>query len=531
MKRVLKKFMTIVLIVALCFALSGETDVKAATNPYPINGINGSTGAYSNCTWTVWKLVYENLGIALPGWGNAGSWYASARNAGYSVGSTPAANSIKVTSGHVAFVTAVSSDGKQVYVKEGGYGTGSNLGYHEGYVNAYPTNLVGYIYLQGNSQIESEIIVNDFHVGEFWDGGFTILSNVTSNVGIKSVQYAVWTLKENNGTDQDDIVWYNGNCTDGNNYYWSRINISSHNNEKGAYRIHAYMYDNNNKLHVETLDFDFSKGGEIYYDNYQVGEFWSGGFTVMVHTISNSTIESVRYAVWTSKAGQDDIKWYNGYCTDGNDYYWARINISDHNNEKDEYIVHAYIKNKDAKEISISLSFNFAEVTATPTPKPTARPTEAPTLKPTARPTEAPTLRPTAKPTEAPTVTPAVEPEVQQTVDPTVNPTINPVQNLTAKPIESISDKPVKIDYLSVKNNKKRAITVKYNKVSNAKSYIIQYSTDKKFKKAVYIKTTKKLSCKIKKLKKGKNYWVRVCAVNKGLQGVWSKVKKVKVKK
>lgn len=76
----------------------------------------------------------------------------------------------------------------------------------------------------------------------------------------------------------------------------------------------------------------------------------------------------------------------------------------------------------------------------------------------------------------------------------------------------------------------KKQLTVKFAKVKNAKSYKVQVSTDKKFKKNVITKTTKSTSLTIKKLKTNKKYYVRVQAVAGKKTGAYSAVKNVKVK-
>ena len=88
--------------------------VSAASNPYKQSGPYGT-----NCTWYAWKMAYEKAGITLPGWGNAKEWYSDAKNAGYSVGTTPKANSIIVwggwtSYGHVGYVEKIS--GNTLYV-------------------------------------------------------------------------------------------------------------------------------------------------------------------------------------------------------------------------------------------------------------------------------------------------------------------------------------------------------------------------------------------------------------------------------
>lgn len=81
----------------------------------------------------------------------------------------------------------------------------------------------------------------------------------------------------------------------------------------------------------------------------------------------------------------------------------------------------------------------------------------------------------------------------------------------------------------------RKSLTVKWSKDSKADGYQIQYSTSSKFKKATTVTFSKKTVKKtIKKLKKGKKYYVRIRAYkkigNKKYYGTWSKVKNVKVK-
>lgn len=90
-----------------------------------------------------------------------------------------------------------------------------------------------------------------------------------------------------------------------------------------------------------------------------------------------------------------------------------------------------------------------------------------------------------------------------------------------------------KIKY--AKNSKKKTIKIAISKTKNAKSYTIQYATNSKFKGArkitIKAKKTKTTTVSIKNLNKKKTYYIRVKAVNGDIQGSWSKVKKVKVKK
>ena len=139
------------LLILICF-LSFTLSVNAATNPY---------GKYQDlygvktvrCTWYAWEQAYTNAGVALPGWGNAQTWYNSAAMAGYSVGKEAASNSIAVWSssdsyGHVAYVVLVDESGEYMTVNEGGIPTEENEGIVIGSkLSTSTSNLIGFIYL------------------------------------------------------------------------------------------------------------------------------------------------------------------------------------------------------------------------------------------------------------------------------------------------------------------------------------------------------------------------------------------------
>lgn len=107
-----------------------------------------------------------------------------------------------------------------------------------------------------------------------------------------------------------------------------------------------------------------------------------------------------------------------------------------------------------------------------------------------------------------------------------------------AKKTITLTVKPVKTKIASVKSAKSKNMVVKWKKDTKATGYVIQYSTDKKFKKGVKTVTitkNKTTSKTIGKLKGGKNYYVRVCTYKKSngkqIKGSYSAVKSIKVKK
>lgn len=110
--------------------------------------------------------------------------------------------------------------------------------------------------------------------------------------------------------------------------------------------------------------------------------------------------------------------------------------------------------------------------------------------------------------------------------------TVNTVSNNTSS--NSVSASPKKAKIKKLKNVKGNKVTVKLKKIKNANGYQIKYSTDKKFRKSKTV-TSLKLTYTIKKLKAKKTYYVKARAYkNKGNRkkyGVWSTVKKVKIRK
>lgn len=140
----MKKKILILPLIALIMLLLLSIKSFAMTNPYPVDGIDGSKGEYSNCTWTVWKIVKDDLKIELPSWSSAGKWYDNAKKSGYAVGSDPEMYSIACFTSHVAYVQEVN--GSKVFVREGGWGKGANRGYNERWVDSSKVNK-GFIYL------------------------------------------------------------------------------------------------------------------------------------------------------------------------------------------------------------------------------------------------------------------------------------------------------------------------------------------------------------------------------------------------
>ena len=156
------------------------------------------------------------------------------------------------------------------------------------------------------------------------------------------MRYAVWT--ENNG--QDDLQWYNGNCTDGNDYYWARVNFADHKNEKGKYIIHMYAYDTAGKLTNPGISFVFPETGPTV-TNVNVSNISSAGYTITCSVSADVGVARVQFPTWTEKDGQDDLasEWWTNTKVRGTINgitVTFRVNTSEHNREVGKYITHLY---------------------------------------------------------------------------------------------------------------------------------------------------------------------------------------------
>ncbi len=177
---------------------------------------------------------------------------------------------------------------------------------------------------------------------------------------------------------------------------------------------------------------------------------------------------------------------------------------------------------------------------ASPTVIPSAKPTKTPGASPTVIPSAKPTKTPGARPTVIPSAKPTKTPGTKATATPSAKPTKTPNTRTTAKPVK---DTMTSSDGLSVgkaalgsvKNKASGKLVIQIKAVKGAEGYLVQYGTNKKFKKAGR-KLTKKNKLTIRKLKKKKTYYIRVCAYRidtngRIVYGSYSKVKKVTIRK
>ncbi len=161
--------------------------------------------------------------------------------------------------------------------------------------------------------------------------------------------------------------------------------------------------------------------------------------------------------------------------------------------------------------------------------------TPVPTIEPTATPSAMPGLSATPAPSMSPTASPESSERPITSARPATSPNSDQSDTVVAPESSTTVKAPAKVTKVTIKS-KKGKLQAKWKKVTGANAYEICYSTSKKFtkeKKLTKNKSTKKTEITIKKLKRGKRYFVKVRAYTlqdgKKVYGKWSKVRKAKI--
>lgn len=254
----------------------------------------------------------------------------------------------------------------------------------------------------------------------------------------------------------------------------------------------------------QVSSIEYKDGGE-WYD--------ISGFNKEMTIAGNDLDRTIR--VVFDKEGRYTIS-YGLVNTEGQDVVKDQLNIE---------IADGQIKIVKETETTTSA---VAETTTTATAETTTTAAAETTTVATAETTTPVAVAPTLKPTEKPTtVAPTTNTNAQTT-------TKKQPSQTTIKSSVNVGKAVVK-KAIKKKSAKKISLTLK--RVKGATKYKVQIAKDKRFKKTIVTKTTKKLTYSVSnsKFKKAKKLYARAKAIvvkgGETYQGKWSKPKQVKIKK
>ena len=179
--------------------------------------------------------------------------------------------------------------------------------------------------------------------------GYTVVCNVSDNVGISKVEFPSWNTDKHRG---EDANWIQGSVS--GNTASARISLSSLKSGavQGNYVTHIYAWDSSgNKTCVSTSIVYIDRTVPTLTD-IKVVEKDSKGYTVECKASDPSGVDRVQFPTWTAKNDQDDIAkdWWTNQAVRGTrvsgDTYQFRVNISEHNYEVGSYVTHIYVYDK-----------------------------------------------------------------------------------------------------------------------------------------------------------------------------------------
>ena len=247
-----------------------------------------------------------------------------------------------------AFFAVWSADGGQDDLKwyqavknsDGSFTYSMNVKDHKSYgmynVHAYAVSNGTYKFL-GSTTFDSVkptasgVSVSNVNVSS---GTFDItVSGVASPNGIQNVYVPVWSE-----SDQSNIVWYQASKqSDGT--YLVHADLKNHDYQLGKYQVHAYVQDD-----FGIMTFVGNTTAEMNLADCSVKA--EAAEAAGAYALSTAAVKipggynNAYFAVWSSKNGQDDIKWYPAVKnSDGT--LSCTMNIKNHG-DYGTYYVHAY---------------------------------------------------------------------------------------------------------------------------------------------------------------------------------------------
>ena len=171
-----------------------------------------------------------------------------------------------------------------------------------------------------------------------------------------NVRFAVWSSV--NG--QDDLTWYTAK-KNSSGQWTCTVPLVNH-NSTGTYFIHAYSSDSGqNRLIGNTT----AQVAKLPAPDTVTAQVSDNCRTMSIRLDTAHSYSGVRFAVWSSAGGQDDLVWYT--AKNGGSGSWTYdVDLARHNTTG-TYFIHVYAGNK-------LVAHTTAQVKSLPAPAPGVKP-------------------------------------------------------------------------------------------------------------------------------------------------------------
>lgn len=165
-------------------------------------------------------------------------------------------------------------------------------------------------------------------------GKFKVLISGMDDITIKNVVVPIWS--EKNG--QDDLKWYTAQKNDEGKYYVD-VDVKNHKYTMGMYDIHIYVDD---VTGVRSFVSKTTSKIDMTYSGLTATTSDGSKYIIKLDGLNEvEGIKNVRFPVWSSVNGQDDLKWYEAKRQE--DGTWqCEVRLSDHRG-LGTYNLHAYV--------------------------------------------------------------------------------------------------------------------------------------------------------------------------------------------
>lgn len=201
----------------------------------------------------------------------------------------------------------------------------------------------GRTYLGGVKFQVSGISVDQIKIANKNDGEGTfqvLVSGVRTKSGVSKIQIPVWS-----SSDQSDLHWYTA-VRQGNGTYVAQVQLKNHRYHYGTYYADAYVTAQNGVVQ--------SFGRAVTKVSLPTAQVWAAGnpqqtiFWLAAKDVgAHGGVKKVRFAVWSQKNGQDDLRWYEGVNA-GNGVWTAEVITSLHKTPG-KYYADAYMTDCNGK--------------------------------------------------------------------------------------------------------------------------------------------------------------------------------------
>lgn len=176
------------------------------------------------------------------------------------------------------------------------------------------------------------------------------LSGVKNTSALKKVMVSVRCT-----ANQSKVAWYDATKVSGEDKYIVTCNIAKNDYEYGKYIVDAYVVDLREDKYCTAYTTQEIKISytNLFAENKDGKELKEGIF--LTDLVVPGGAKNVKFAVWSDKGGQDDIKWYTADVSGVYHYYYAPII---NHKTLGNYKVHVYATKQNGKQVFVGAT-NF----------------------------------------------------------------------------------------------------------------------------------------------------------------------------